>query len=80
MQSDDTVFVIMSQNPSTVFTISQIHHHSHCIHRILPQFRNLESNYLDLVAKNQPVAVLKQLFPPLSNPQTSLQNPKKSLL
>jgi hypothetical protein len=25
----------MSQNPSTVFTISQIHHHSHCIHRIL---------------------------------------------
>ncbi len=41
MQSDDTVYVIMSQNPSTVFTISQIYHHRHCIHRILPQLLQL---------------------------------------
>jgi hypothetical protein len=41
MQSDDTVYVIMSQNPSTVFRISQIHYHSHCIHRILPQLLQL---------------------------------------
>jgi hypothetical protein len=38
------------------------------------------SSMIDLVAKNQPIAVFKTIVSSSLNPQNSLQNPIKSLL